>query len=106
MTGMDFFSALENYGVELPVRIFTDGKHPNFYRPNRLGFCDLTLEDGDEITPKQFERLGCFDVTIMADAMDERIRELTKALIAVRPKHLAVMAGNTFCSWAPDRGWA
>jgi len=105
MKGLDYFNALENSGVELPVRIFLDGTHPNIYRPHKVGFCDLTLEDGDEITPKQFERLGHFDVTIVADETATEVRDLTKALISVRPKHLCVMAGDTFASWAPDRGW-
>lgn len=105
MKGLDYFNALENAGVELPVRIFFDGTHPNIYRPHKVGFCDLTLEDGDEISAKRFERMGCFDVTIIADETAEQVRELTKALIAVRPKHLCVMAGQTFASWAPDRGW-
>ena len=105
MKGIDYFNALENSGVELPVRIFIDGTHPNFYRPHKIGFCDLTLEDGDEITSRLFERLVCFDVSIVANEMTDQVRDLTKALIAARPKHLCVIAGETFASWAPNRGW-
>lgn len=105
MKGMDYFNALEANGVELPVRIYLDGMHPNLYRPHAIGFCDLTLEEGEEITPKLFERLGCFDVTIIADKVSEQVRELAKAVISSRPKHLCILAGETFRSWLPDRGW-
>ncbi len=105
MKGLDYFNALENSGVELPVRIFLDGTHPNIYRPHAIGFCDLTLEEGEEITPRLFERLGCYDVSIVSDEMTGIVRDVTKALLAVRPKHLCVAVGDTFASWAPHRGW-
>ena len=106
MTGLDFFSAIYRQGVDLPVRIFTEGNNPNFYRPDALTFCNLTLEDGDEIDPGSFDLLTGFDVSIVADKMTDQIRDLARAIIPSKPKHLAVIAGETFASWAPHRGWA
>jgi hypothetical protein len=105
MKGFDYFNALESSGVELPIRIFVEGVHPNLYRPHKVGFCDVTVEDGDEITPRTFERFGCFDVSIVAGEMTEQVRELTKSLLSARPKHLCIAVGETFASWSPDRGW-
>ena len=105
MTGLDFFSAIYRQGIDLPVRIFLDGKHPNFYRPHALTFCDLTLEEGDEISPVRFDLLNGFDVSIVADRMSDEIRELAKAIMPARPRHLVVCAGDTLASWAPARGW-
>ena len=105
MTGMDFFSAIYRHGIDLPVRIFTEGSNPNFYRPNALTFCNLTLEDGDEIEQGRFDLLNGFDVSIVADQMTDQIRDLAKAIIPSKPKHLVVCAGDTFASWAPHRGW-
>lgn len=105
MTGLDFFTAIYRQGVDLPIRIFTAGKHDNFYRPHSLSFCDLTLEDGDEIAALKFELLDGLDVSIVADQMTDQIRELAKAVIPARPRHLVVCAGDTFASWAPGRSW-
>lgn len=105
MTGLDFFSAIYRGGVDLPIRIFVDGIHANFYRPGDLSFCNLTLEDGDEIAPGRFDLLNGFDVSIVADQMTDQIRELAKAIIPARPRHLVVCAGDTFASWAAGRGW-
>lgn len=105
MTGLDFFSAIYRQGVDLPVRLFLDGDHTNFYRPHGLTFCNLTLEEGDEIQPGKFDLLEGFDVSIVADKAGDKVRDLAKALIASRPRHLVVCAGDTFASWAPHRGW-
>ena len=105
MTGLDFLTAIEKASLDLPIRIFTTGRNPNLYRPHAVSFCNLTLDDGDEIAPETFARLGGCDVSIVADEMSDEIRAIAKALIPVRPKHLAVCAGNTLASWAPARGW-
>ena len=105
MTGMDFFSAIYRQGIDLPIRIFLEGKHHNFYRPNALTFCDLTIEEGDEVSPDRFDLLNWFDVSIVHDQMTDQIRDLAKAIIQAKPKHLVVCAGDTFVSWAPHRGW-
>ncbi len=105
MTGMDFFSAIYRQGIDLPIRIFMEGRHPNFYRQNALTFCDLTIEEGDEISPDRFDLLNGFDVSIVHDQMTDQIRDLAKAIIPAKPKHLVVCAGDTFASWAPHRGW-
>lgn len=105
MTGMEFFTAIYRGGIDLPVRIFTDGVHPNYYRPHGLSFCDLALEDGDEISVGKFDLLEGMDVSIVADSACDKVRELAKALMASRPRHLVVCAGDTFASWAPHRGW-
>lgn len=106
MRGMDYFTALEKAHVELPIRISVDRGAPNLFSPNRLCFCNLTIDDEEEITPQTFVRLDGFCVHVVGDLMTETIRRLTKALIKVRPKLLVVVAGDTFTSWAPDRGWA
>lgn len=105
MTGLDFLSAISGAGIDLPVRILLTGRNPNFYRPHALSFCNLTLDDGDEAAPETFELLGGFDVSIVADEMSDRIREIAKAVLPSRPRHLVVCAGDTFSSWAPGRGW-
>lgn len=104
MTGMDFFSTIYRSGVDLPIRIFMDGIHPNYYRPHALSFCDLALEDDEEI-PADMSLLEGFDVSIVADELGDKVRELTKAVIAGRPRHLAICSGGNLLSWAPGRGW-
>ncbi len=106
MTGIDFFSAIYRQGVDLPVRIFLDSSPPNLYRKHGLTFCNLALEEGDEVAAGKFDLLEGFDVSIVADTACDKVRALTKALIASRPRHLVVCAGQTFASWAPHRGWA
>ena len=105
MTGMDFFSAIYRQGIDFSIRIFMEGKHPNFYRPNALTFCDLTIEEDDEVSPGRFDLLNGFDVSIVHYQMTDQIRDLAKAIIPANPKHLVVCAGDTFASWAPHRGW-
>ena len=105
MTGADFFAAIYRGGVDLPVRIYFSGIHPNIYRPHALSFCSLTLDEDESITTEKFSPLEGFDVSIMADRFDDQARELAKVLIAVRPRHLVVCAGNDLHSWAPARGW-
>lgn len=104
MTGLDFFSVIYRNGINLPVRIFFGGKHPNIYREDALSFCDLAIEQDDEIRAGKFDLLEGMDVSVIAD-MDERTRELAKALIHSRPKHLVVCDGSNMMSWAPHRGW-
>ncbi len=104
MTGFDFFMACYRKGVDLPVRIFADSKAPmNFYRPNAV--CFINLEADDESKPEHLALLNGMDVSIIANEAGERIRELAKTLMQFRPRHLVVMAGDTFASWAPHRGW-
>ena len=105
MTGMDFFSAIYRNGIDLPIRVFLEGNHPNLFRKYGLTFCDLTLEDGDEIVPGKFDLLEGMDVSIVADSVCDKVRELSKAIVASRPRHLVVCAGDTFISWAAHRGW-
>lgn len=105
MIGSDFFTALYKRSVDLPVRVFFGGTHPNIYRPNAISFCDLTIEDDEEIKPENFVLLEGFDVSIIAERLDDKARELTKAISACRPKHLVVCSGDKLLSWAPGRGW-
>lgn len=105
MTGQDFFSAIYKGGVDLPVRVFFGGTHPNIYRPHALCFCNLTLDEDEEIIPEKFALLEGFDVSIVTDRLDDKTRELTKAIAACRPKHLMVCATDKLLSWAPGRGW-
>jgi hypothetical protein len=104
MTGLDFFSVIYRQGVNLPIRIFTEGNHTNIYREEGLCFCNLGLESEDEIHPGKFDLLEGMDVSIISE-MDDRARELAKALIHSRPKHLTVCDGENLLSWAPHRGW-
>ena len=105
MKGLDFFMACYRNGVYLPVCIFIGGTHPNVYRPNALSFCNLTLDEDDEIIPEKFSLLEGFDVSIISESLDDKARELTKAIAACRPKHLMVCSGDKLLSWAPGRGW-
>lgn len=110
MKGFDFFMACYRKGVDLPVRIFADGNAPmNFYRPDSLSFINLELETDDDGEPQvQQEHLALlsgFDVSILADRVDDKVRGLTKSIAAILPRHLVVLAGETFASWAPHRGW-
>ena len=104
MKGFDFFIACYRNGVDLPVRIFADSKAPiNFYRPNAV--CFINLEADDESKAEHLALLNGMDVSIIADQAGDRIRELAKTLMQFRPRHLVVLAGDTFASWAPHRGW-
>jgi len=104
MTGFDFFMACYRKGIDLPVRIFADEKAPiNFYRPHSV--CFINIEISEDENPEPLDLLDGMDVSIIAEQAGERIRELAKAIIQSRPRHLAVLAGDTFASWAPHRGW-
>lgn len=105
MKGFDFFMACYRKGVNLPVRIYADSKAPmNFYRPNAVCFINIEADD-EELQHELLALMNGMDVSIVGDAMSDEIRTLTKALLPVRPGHLVVMAGDTFASWAPHRGW-
>ena len=104
MKGFDFFMACYRKGVDLPVRIFADCKASmNFYRPDAL--CFINLEADEDQKPEHLSLMNGMDVSILADEAGEHVRELTKTLIPFKPRHLVVLAGDTFVSWAPHRGW-
>lgn len=91
-------------GVDLPVRIFADSKAPmNFYRPNAV--CFINLELGEDSKHEHLALLNGMDVSIIAERATDHIRDLTKLIAGYRPRHLVVLAGDTFASWAPHRGW-
>lgn len=104
MKGFDFFVACYRNGVDLPVRIFVDGKAPiNFHRP--YGLCFINLEIDDEPNNEHLVLLDGMDVSILADGATDHLRDLTKLIAGFKPRHLVVLAGDTFASWAPHRGW-
>lgn len=105
MTGLDFLDAIEKASIDLPIRIFTDGRHPNLYRPHAISFCNVTIDDGDEIRPETFARFSGLDVSVIADEMTDEIRSIAKALMPIKPRHLMICTGGTMASWAPHRGW-
>lgn len=104
MTGLDFFTAIYRQGVDVPIRITFGAPVVNFYRPEYLNFCNLTIEDDEEI-PTDMSLLNGYDVSIVVDSLDDRARLLTKAAMAGRPRHLVVASGNQLMSWSPNRGW-
>jgi hypothetical protein len=104
MTGLDFFTAIYRQGLDLPIRITFGDAVDNFYRSWALSFCNLTIEEDEEI-PDDMSLLYGYDVSIVVDSLDDRARLLTKAAIAGRPRHLVVASGNQLMSWAPHRGW-
>lgn len=104
MKGFDFFMACYRQSVKLPVRFFFDGKMPqNYYRPHSV--CFINLEAPETIESKILPLFGGQDVTLIADKITDEVREFAKMLITHNPKHLVVLAGDTFASWAPHRGW-
>jgi hypothetical protein len=104
MKGFDFFMACYRKGVDLPVRIFAETKAPaNFYRPESV--CFINLEADDEVGGDYLALLSGFDVSIIADEATDYVRRLTKRILAEKPRHLVVLAGDTFASWALHRGW-
>jgi hypothetical protein len=104
MKGFDFFMACYRKGVDLPVRIFADSKAPmNFYRPEAV--CFINLEAGDEQKHEHIALLNRMDVSILAESVTDQVRDLTKLIAGYKPRHLVVLAGDTFASWAPHRGW-
>lgn len=105
MRGFDFFIACYRKGVDLPIRIFVDKKAPpNLYR--EYGLCFINLEANEEHNQEQIELLNGFDVYILADSVTDHVRDLTKLIVIVQPRHLVVLAGDTFISWASHRGWS
>ena len=104
MTGVDFFTAIYRGGVDLPVRIFVGGNHPNVYRPDALSFCNLTLDDDEDFDAETFALLENFAVIVCCDEK-EKARSLAKAIIPSKPRCLSVVSGDTFASWAAHRGW-
>jgi hypothetical protein len=105
MKGFDYFMACYRKGVDLPVRIFTGLKAPaNFYRPHALSF--INLEVSEELPGHEMLALmNGMDVSIIAETLSDEVRELAKALISARPKHLVVCDGENMLSWAAHRGW-
>lgn len=104
MKGFDFFMACYRKGVDLPVRIFADSKSPiNFYRPESI--CFINLEADEEMKREYLALLNGMDVSILAESVTDHIRDLTKLVAEFKPRHLVVLAGETFASWAPHRGW-
>lgn len=106
MIGLDFLQALSSNGVELPVRVFIGKPVTNLYRPNRLSFCNLSIDDDEEITPESIALLCGKSVYLLHDEASDRVRELTKTIKAVEPSLLVVAAGSVLTSWAHGRGWA
>ena len=104
MKGFDFFMACYRKGVDLPVRIFADSKAPmNFYRPEAI--CFINLEVDDEQKSEHLALMNGMDVSIVAKTVTDSVRNLTKQIAFIKPRHLVVCAGDTFASWAPHRGW-
>lgn len=104
MKGLDFFMACYRKGVDLPVRIFVDSKAPmNFYRPGSV--CFINLEIDAEARSDVFSLLAGMDVSVIADRVSDGLRVLSRAISECQPRHLVVLAGETFVSWAPHRGW-
>ena len=104
MKGFDFFMACYRKSVDLPVRIFVDENAPmNFYRPGSLCFINLEAEEDEKL--EHLALLNGMDVSILADKVTDHIRDLTKLVAGFKPRHLVVLAGDTFASWAPHRGW-
>ena len=104
MKGMDFFTAIYLDGKELPIRIFFNQLITNVYRDEALCFCDLSLDDEEDI-PDNMALIAGFDVSIIADRITDRVRDLAKSAVNARPRHLVILAGDVFTSWAPHRGW-
>lgn len=105
MTGLDFLSALQAKGIDLPIRVFIGQPVPNMYRPDRLSFCNLSIDDEEEITPESVPFLCGKSVYLMADEVSEKVRSITKTLQSVEPSLLVVNAGDVLTSWAHGRGW-
>lgn len=107
MTGFDFFIACYRQGVDLPVRVFIDQKPPmNFYSPERLCFINIGVERGEKLPHEAVALFNGHDVYLIADELGDDERELTKALVAAKPRHLGVVCGDSLMSWAGHRGWA
>ena len=105
MTGLDFLQALHANGVDLPVRVFFEKPVTNLYNPNRLCFCNLSIEDDEEVTPNALALLCGKNVYVVHDEATKRVRDVTKVIKAVEPWMLTVVAGNVFTSWTHQRGW-
>lgn len=105
MNGLDFFGALQAKGIDLPIRIFLDKPVSNFYRPEKLSFCDLSISEDEEISPESLYFLCGKYVHILHSEPTARFRELTKVLLSVEPSVLIVRAGNVFRSWSRGLGW-
>ena len=105
MNGLDFFGALQAKGIDLPIRIFIGENVPNYYRPHALTFCNLSIDDDEEVTQKSVSFLCGKYVSIVHIEATDRVRELAKVLVSVEPQCLVVAAGNVFTSWAHGRGW-
>ena len=105
MTGLDFLGALQAKGIDLPIRIFIGEPVTNYYRPNALTFCNLSIDDDEEITPESVPFICGKSVYLMADEVSEKVRSITKTLVAVEPSLLVVKAGEVLTSWSHGRGW-
>jgi len=105
MTGLDFLGALQRNNIDLPIRVFVGETVPNYYRPNALSFCNLSIDEDEEITPEAVAFLCGKHVSIVHSEPTSRVRELAKVLVSVEPQCLVVAAGNVFTSWSHGRGW-
>jgi len=105
MTGLDFFGALQAKGIDLPIRIFIGEIVPNYYRPNAVTFCNLSIDEDEEITPESVPFLCGKVVNLIANEATDKVRRIAKALQTVEPALLVVWAGDVFTSWTYGRGW-
>lgn len=105
MTGLDFLQAIHANNVDLPVRVFIEKPVTNFYNPNRLCFCNLSIDEDEEVTPESLALLCGKAVYVVHDEATERVRELAKTIKRTEPAMLTVVAGDVFVSWTHQRGW-
>lgn len=105
MNGLDFFGALQAKGIDLPIRLFIGDPVPNYYRPDALSFCNLTIDDEEEITAQSVPFLCGKSVYLLADEASDRVRSIAKTLMSVEPALLVVKAGDVLTSWSHGRGW-
>ena len=106
MTGLDFLGALQAKQIDLPIRVFVSSEPMrNLYRPDAVSFCDLTVDEDEEVTPESVPFLCGKVVYLMGEKVTDKVRSLAKTLVTVEPELLVVAAGETFTTWKHGRGW-
>lgn len=109
--GADLLASIRRQGYRPDGRVFVfldaDRPRPKIYSDLTLTV-EICIRPDDEIAGLEFWPLADLDLTIYGGtALNDRLRELLKAITKARPRFLmgGVPAEKLLFAWHPQRGW-